>query len=255
MKRIILVLLTLILAFVLAACGGKAEPEENTSEPESVVGGWEVNEDSVPAELPGKAQKAFDKAIEAFNGGELVPVAYIGRQLVAGNNYQILCKSTTVTAEPVTMLQVVTVYEDLEGKVDILISGVGTGGTITGTGKYLKEKKEDVKVIAVEPASSPVLSGGQAGPHKIQGIGAGFVPKVLDTSVYDKVVTVANEDALSTGAMFGKTEGLLVGISSGAALWAGIEEAKKEENAGKNIVVILPDSGDRYLSTALFGDE
>ena len=147
------------------------------------------------------------------------------------------------------------IYEDLEGKVDILISGVGTGGTITGTGKYLKEKKEDVKVIAVEPASSPVLSGGQAGPHKIQGIGAGFVPKVLDTSVYDKVVTVANEDALSTGAMFGKTEGLLVGISSGAALWAGIEEAKKEENAGKNIVVILPDSGDRYLSTALFGDE
>ena len=147
------------------------------------------------------------------------------------------------------------IYEDLEGKVDILISGVGTGGTITGTGKYLKEKKEDVKVIAVEPASSPVLSGGQAGPHKIQGIGAGFIPKVLDTSVYDKVVTVANEDALSTGAMFGKTEGLLVGISSGAALWAGIEEAKKEENAGKNIVVILPDSGDRYLSTALFGDE
>ena len=147
------------------------------------------------------------------------------------------------------------IYEDLEGKVDILISGVGTGGTITGTGKYLKEKKEDVIVIAVEPASSPVLSGGQAGPHKIQGIGAGFVPKVLDTSVYDKVVTVANEDALSTGAMFGKTEGLLVGISSGAALWAGIEEAKKEENAGKNIVVILPDSGDRYLSTALFGDE
>lgn len=147
------------------------------------------------------------------------------------------------------------IYEDLEGKVDILISGVGTGGTITGTGKYLKEKKEDVKVIAVEPASSPVLSGGQAGPHKIQGIGAGFVPKVLDTSVYDKVVTVANEDAIETGAMFGKTEGLLVGISSGAALWAGIEEAKKEENAGKNIVVILPDSGDRYLSTALFGDE
>jgi len=147
------------------------------------------------------------------------------------------------------------IYEDLEGKVDILISGVGTGGTITGTGKYLKEKKEDVIVIAVEPASSPVLSGGQAGPHKIQGIGAGFVPKVLDTSVYDKVVTVANEEALSTGAMFGKMEGLLVGISSGAALWAGIEEAKKEENAGKNIVVILPDSGDRYLSTALFGDE
>ena len=147
------------------------------------------------------------------------------------------------------------IYEDLEGKVDIFIAAVGTGGTITGTGRYLKEKKKDVKVIAVEPASSPVLSGGQAGPHKIQGIGAGFIPKVLDTSVYDEVITVTNEDAISTGAMFGKTEGLLVGISSGAALWAAIQTASKEENAGKNIVVILPDSGDRYLSTEMFADE
>ncbi len=147
------------------------------------------------------------------------------------------------------------IYEDLEGNVDILISAVGTGGTITGTGRYLKEMKKDVKVIAVEPAASPVLSGGQAGPHKIQGIGAGFIPKVLDTSVYDEVITVTNEDAIETGAMFGKTEGLLVGISSGAALWTGIKEAEKKENAGKHIVVILPDSGDRYLSTDMFGDE
>lgn len=147
------------------------------------------------------------------------------------------------------------IWEDTDGEVDIFISAVGTGGTITGTGRYLKEKNKDIKVIAVEPAASPVLSGGIAGPHKIQGIGAGFVPKVLDTSVYDEVVTVKNEDAIQTGAMFGKTEGVLVGISSGAALWAAIEEGKKEENKGKNIVVILPDSGDRYLSTEMFDDK
>ena len=147
------------------------------------------------------------------------------------------------------------IWNDSDGKVDYLVAGVGTGGTITGTGKYLKEQNPDVKVVAVEPASSPVLSGGQPGAHKIQGIGAGFVPAVLDTSVYDEIITVENDDALKTGAEFGKTEGVLVGISAGAALWAGIKLAKREENAGKNIVIILPDSGDRYLSTALCGEE
>ena len=147
------------------------------------------------------------------------------------------------------------IWNDLDGKVDIFVSGVGTGGTITGAGKYLKEKNPEIKVVAVEPLSSNVLNGGQAGPHKIQGIGAGFVPNVLDTKVYDEIIDVVNEDALATGADFGKKEGVLVGISAGAAIWAGIQLAKKDENEGKNIVVILPDSGDRYLSTALFGEE
>ncbi len=144
------------------------------------------------------------------------------------------------------------IFEATDGNVDILVAGVGTGGTVTGTGKYLKEKKPDVKVVAVEPDSSPVLSGGNPGPHKIQGIGAGFVPAVLDTAVYDEVIRVTNEDALATGAEFGRKEGVLVGISAGAAVYAAIQLAKRPENAGKNIVVILPDSGDRYLSTALF---
>ncbi len=144
------------------------------------------------------------------------------------------------------------IFASTDGKVDFLVAGVGTGGTITGTGKYLKEQNPDVKVVAVEPASSPVLSGGNPGPHKIQGIGAGFVPAVLDTAVFDEVITVANEDALATGAEFGRREGVLVGISAGAAVYAGIQLAKRPENAGKTIVVILPDSGDRYLSTALF---
>ena len=140
----------------------------------------------------------------------------------------------------------------LEGKVDILVAGVGTGGTITGTGKYLKEKNPDLKVVAVEPASFAVLSGNKSGPHKIQGIGAGFVPKVLDTDIYDEIIPVSNEDAFETGASIGKTEGILVGISSGAALYAALQLAKKEENRGKNIVVIFPDSADRYLSTGMF---
>ena len=140
----------------------------------------------------------------------------------------------------------------LEGKVDILVAGVGTGGTITGTGKYLKEKNPDLKGVAVEPASSAVLSGNKSGPHKIQGIGAGFVPKVLDTDIYDEIIPVSNEDAFETGASIGKTEGILVGISSGAALYAALQLAKKEENRGKNIVVIFPDSADRYLSTGMF---
>ncbi len=147
------------------------------------------------------------------------------------------------------------IWNDTDGKVDILVAGVGTGGTITGTGRYLKEQNKDVKVVAVEPASSPVLSGGNPGAHKIQGIGAGFVPEVLDTSVYDEIIKVENDDALSTGALFGRSEGVLVGISAGAAIWAAIELAKRPENEGKNIVIVLPDSGDRYLSTALFGDE
>lgn len=144
------------------------------------------------------------------------------------------------------------IYEDTDGKVDILVAGVGTGGTITGTGQYLKSKNPDIKVVAVEPATSPVLSKGTGGAHKIQGIGAGFIPDILDTSVYDEIITVENEAAFEAGKMIGKKEGVLVGISSGAALFAAIELAKREENKGKNIVVIFPDSGDRYLSTALF---
>ncbi|MCM1244071.1 MAG: cysteine synthase A [Roseburia sp.] len=146
------------------------------------------------------------------------------------------------------------IWEDTDGKVDIFVSGVGTGGTITGVGEYLKEKKESVKVIAVEPASSPVLSEGTAGTHKIQGIGAGFVPEVLNTDIYDEVVTVENEDAFEVGKEIARTEGILTGISSGAALWAALKEAEKSENEGKTIVVFLPDSGDRYYSTPLFAD-
>lgn len=144
------------------------------------------------------------------------------------------------------------IYNDLDGNVDAFVAGVGTGGTITGTGKYLKEKIADVKVIAVEPDSSAVLSGEPSGSHKIQGIGAGFVPDVLDTKIYDEIIRVTNDDAINTGASFGKNEGMLVGISAGAALWAAIQVAKRDEFAGKNIVALLPDSGDRYLSTALF---
>lgn len=146
------------------------------------------------------------------------------------------------------------IWEDTDGEVDIFVAGVGTGGTITGVGQYLKAKNSNIKVIAVEPKGSPVLSTGVAGPHKIQGIGAGFVPQVLDTSVYDEIITVENEDAFSVGRLMGKKEGVLVGISSGAALSAAIELAKREENKGKNIVVLLPDTGDRYLSTPLFAD-
>ncbi|MDY2558047.1 MAG: cysteine synthase A [Candidatus Faecousia sp.] len=147
------------------------------------------------------------------------------------------------------------IYQDTDGQVDIFVAGVGTGGTITGTGEYLKSKKPDVKVVAVEPATSPVLSQGVAGPHKIQGIGAGFVPDVLNTKVYDEIITVTNEDAFATGRTVGKKEGVLVGISSGAAVWAAIQLAKRPENKGKNIVVLLPDTGDRYLSTPLFAEK
>jgi len=146
------------------------------------------------------------------------------------------------------------IWRDTDGQVDIFVAGVGTGGTITGVGQYLKAQNPNIKVVAVEPASSPVLSKGVAGPHKIQGIGAGFEPKVLDKGVYDEIITVTNEDAFATGRRIGREEGVLVGISSGAAAWAAIQLARREENAGKNIVVLLPDTGDRYLSTAMFAD-
>ncbi len=144
------------------------------------------------------------------------------------------------------------VYEDTDGSVDILVAGVGTGGTITGIGQYLKSKKADVKVVAVEPASSPLLSKGKAGPHGLQGIGANFVPEILDTTVYDEIITATEQDAYDNARLMGHKEGVLVGISSGAALWAAIEVAKRPENEGKNIVVILPDGGDRYYSTPVF---
>ncbi len=145
-------------------------------------------------------------------------------------------------------------YEDTDGKVDIFVAGVGTGGTVTGVGEYLKSKNPDIKVVAVEPASSAVLSTGVAGSHGIQGIGAGFIPEVLNTDIYDEIIPVSNEDAFAVGRLIGKKEGVLVGISSGAAAFAAIELAKRPENAGKNIVVLLPDTGDRYLSTPLFGE-
>ena len=146
------------------------------------------------------------------------------------------------------------IFDDTDGKVDIFVAGVGTGGTVTGVGQYLKSRNPSVKVVAVEPKSSAVLSTGVAGPHKIQGIGAGFVPDVLDTKVYDEIIPVTNEDAFAAGKEIGRSEGVLVGISSGAALWAGIDLAKRPENAGKTIVVLLPDTGDRYLSTPMFAD-
>lgn len=146
------------------------------------------------------------------------------------------------------------IFEDTDGEVDIFVAGVGTGGTVTGVGEYLKEKKPSVKIVAVEPESSPVLSKGVADAHKIQGIGAGFVPEVLDTKVYDEIIPVSNEAAFETGRLIGRSEGVLVGISSGAAAYAAVELAKRPENAGKTIVVLLPDTGDRYLSTPLFGD-
>lgn len=144
------------------------------------------------------------------------------------------------------------IWNDTDGNVDIFVSGVGTGGTISGTGRYLKSKKSDIKIVAVEPEASPVLSGGNAGPHKIQGIGAGFVPDTLDTDIYDEIITVPNEVCFETGRKIARTEGILIGISGGAAVWAAAKLAKRPENKGKNIVVIIPDTGERYISTALF---
>lgn len=186
--------------------------------------------------MPGAIAKAEELAAQ-------LPGSFIAGQFENPSNW----KAHYETTGP-------EIWADTDGDVDIFVAGVGTGGTITGAGRYLKEKDPEIRVVAVEPDSSPVLSGGNAGAHKIQGIGAGFIPKVLDTSVYDEVIRVRNEDAIAAGALIGRTEGVLVGISSGAAAWAAIELAKKEENAGKTIVVLLPDSGDRYLSTELFGE-
>lgn len=174
---------------------------------------------------------------------EATPGSFIPGQFTNPANPDIHRKTTGVE-----------IWEDTAGKVDIFVAGVGTGGTVTGVGKYLKSKNPNVKVVAVEPSGSPVLSTGVAGAHKIQGIGAGFVPDILNTSVYDEIITVTNEDAFATGKMIGRAEGVLVGISSGAAVFAAMQLAKREENKGKTIVVLLPDTGDRYLTTPMFAD-
>ncbi len=186
-------------------------------------------------------QGAIDKA-EALS--KEIPNSFVAGQFVNPANP----KAHRETTGP-------EIYADTDGAVDIFVAGVGTGGTITGVGQYLKEKKPGVKIVAVEPATSAVLSGQPAGAHGLQGIGAGFVPEVLDTGVYDEIIPVTNQDAYETGRLLGRKEGVLVGISSGAAAWAAIQLAKREENAGKTIVVLLPDTGDRYLSTPLFGEE
>ena len=186
--------------------------------------------------MPGAIAKANELAEE-------IPNSFIPGQFVNPANPKVHFDTTGPE-----------IFEDTDGDVDYFIAGVGTGGTVTGVGEYLKSKKPDVKVIAVEPASSPVLSGGKSGPHKIQGIGAGFVPDVLDTKVYDEIIPVENENAFEFGRLVGHNEGVLVGISSGAALWAAVQVAKRPENKGKTIVVLLPDTGDRYLSTALFAE-
>lgn len=186
--------------------------------------------------MKGAIEKAEQLAAE-------IPGSFIPGQFVNPSNP----KAHRLTTGP-------EIYEDTDGKVDIFVAGVGTGGTVTGVGEYLKSKKPDVRVVAVEPASSPVLSSGVAGPHKIQGIGAGFVPEVLNTEIYDEVFPVSNEDAFAFGKLVGRNEGVLVGISSGAAVFAAVEIARRPGNEGKNIVVLLPDTGDRYLSTPLFAD-
>ena len=186
--------------------------------------------------MMGAIEKASELAAE-------IPDSFIAGQFVNPSNPKI----HRLTTGP-------EIWQDTDGKVDIFIAGVGTGGTLTGTGEYLRSMKPDVRIIAVEPAGSPVLSAGRSGAHKIQGIGAGFVPEVLNTRIYNEIITVNDDDAINTGKLTGKLEGFLVGISSGAALFAAVKTAQRPENKGKNIVVILPDTGERYLSTALFED-
>lgn len=186
--------------------------------------------------MKGAIEKADELAKE-------IPNSFIPSQFTNPANPQIHEKTTGVE-----------IYSDIDGKVDIFVAGVGTGGTVSGVGKYLKSRNPDIKVVAVEPAGSPVLSKGVSGSHKIQGIGAGFVPATLDTKIYDEIITVENDDAFETGRLIARTEGVLVGISSGAALWAAIELAKRPENKGKNIVALLPDTGERYLSTPMFSE-
>ena len=193
-----------------------------------------------------KAEAEYEAAAARIKAEELAavtPGAFIPGQFVNPAN-PAAHKATTGPE----------IWQDTDGKVDIFVAGVGTGGTITGVGQYLKAKNPAVKVVAVEPKSSAVLSTGVAGSHKIQGIGAGFVPQVLDTGIYDEIIPVENEDAFATGREIGHSEGILVGISSGATVWAAVEIAKRPENAGKNIVVLLPDTGDRYLSTPMFAE-
>jgi len=186
--------------------------------------------------------KGMQGAIEKANElAKEIPSSFIPGQFVNPAN----AKAHFETTGP-------EIYEDIDGNIDIFVAGVGTGGTITGVGEYLKSKNKDIKIVAVEPCDSPFLSQGKAGSHKLQGIGAGFVPEVLNTKIYDEIITVTNEDAFAAGRLIGRSEGVLVGISSGAALHAAIELAKRKENKDKNIVVLLPDTGDRYLSTEMF---
>ena len=229
------------LAAVAAARGYRiiiTMPETMSVERQKLIRGYGA--DLVLTEGAKGMKGAIDKALEL---AETIPGSFVPLQF--DNPANPAAHKATTGPE---------IWRDTDGKVDIFVAGVGTGGTLTGTGTFLKEKNPAVKVVAVEPASSPVLSGGQPGPHKIQGIGAGFVPKVLDTTVYDEILPVPNEAAFAAAQLLAHTEGVLVGISSGAALWAATELAKRPENRGKTIVALLADNGERYLSTALFPD-